>query len=185
MKKLFKKYLLQAKRNNQLVAIRTDDEDADKFSVGHLLGINDDTVSIRAINPKGQPDGVFTVRTENLYGIDLDDRYIQKLELKSNNLDKIYASNALPPFYSDGDVNFEKILLNAKESNQMIHVNFYRDLGLYGLIIEINSEEFAIKVYTSDGQPDGVSIYLIEDIKNINWDDEDIRILNILKDKNS
>jgi hypothetical protein len=96
---LVNKYLLQAKENNQLVAIRTNSEDGDQFIVGHLLHFNEDTISIKAINPKGQPDGVFTIKTEDLYGIDFDDQYIQKLELKLKNFDKIYESISLPNFY--------------------------------------------------------------------------------------
>ena len=40
-----------------------------------------------------------------------------------------------------------------------------------------------IEVYNEDGLYDGTSVFLIEDIKNINWDDEDIRLIDILKNK--
>jgi hypothetical protein len=59
----------------------------------------------------------------------------------------------------------------------------YRDLGLYGYIKEVGEEEFVIDVFTSDGIYDGISIYLIEDIKNIHWDDEDNRLVNLLIEK--
>ena len=62
MREIFKKYLINAKENNKLVAIRTNIEDADKFSVGYILGLNDETISIKAINPQGLPDGVFTIQ---------------------------------------------------------------------------------------------------------------------------
>lgn len=183
MREIFKKYLINAKENNKLVAIRTNIEDADKFSVGYILGLNDETISIKAINPQGLPDGVFTIQTKDLYGIDIDDIYIRKLEIREKNAKKIFSDIPAPSFFSDVTVNISKILLKAKDSRQLIHINFYRDIGLYGLINEINEEEFVIEVYNEDGLYDGTSVFLIEDIKNINWDDEDIRLIDILKNK--
>ena len=183
MREIFKKYLINAKENNKLVAIRTNIEDADKFSVGYILGLNDETISIKAINPQGLPDGVFTIQTKDLYGIDIDDIYIRKLEIREKNAKKIFSDIPAPSFFSDVTVNISKILLKAKDSRQLIHINFYRDIGLYGLINEIDEEEFVIEVYNEDGLYDGTSVFLIEDIKNINWDDEDIRLIDILKNK--
>ncbi len=186
METLFSKYLIQAKKNNQLVSIRTNEENADKFSVGYVLGINEETINIKAINPKGFSDGVFCIQTKDLYGIDLDDKYIKKLEVRVKGSKEIYTDISAPSFFSDGDVNFSKILLKAQENQQLIHINFYRDLGLYGFIKELNDEEFLIEVYNDQGEYDGISVFLVEDIQNINWDDEDIRVIEILrKEKNT
>ncbi len=183
MKPLILKCLKQANENNKLVSIRTNSDEASKFSVGYVLGLNDDQVSIKSISPQGMPDGVFTVKTADIYGIDMNDNYIRKLELKMLNLKTIFADTPSPSFYSDPIIDYRKILLNAKSSLQLIHVNFYRDLGLYGFIKEVGDEEFIMDVFTSDGIYDGVSVYLIEDIKNIHWDDEDIRVVNLLIEK--
>lgn len=183
MREIFEKYLNKAKEHNKLVAIRTNIENADKFSVGYILGLNDETISIKAINPQGLPDGVFTIQTKDLYGIDLDDIYIRKLEIREENSKKIFSDIPAPSFFSDVNVNISKILHKAKDSRQLIHINFYRDIGLYGLINEINDEEFVIEVYNDDGLYDGTSVFLIEDIKNIIWDDEDIRLIDIIKNK--
>jgi hypothetical protein len=181
MRAIFEKYLNKAKENNKLVAIRTNIENADKFSVGYVLGLNDETISIKAINPQGLPDGIFTILTKDLYGIDLDDIYIRKLVIREKDYKKIFSDIPAPSFFSDFDVNISKILLKAIDSRQLININFYRDIGLYGFINEMNEEEFVIEVYNEDGEYDGTSVFLIEDIKNIIWDDENIRLIHILR----
>jgi hypothetical protein len=181
MRAIFEKYLRQAKEKNKLVAIRTNVNDADKFSVGYILGLNDDTISIKAISPQGLPDGIFTIQTDDMYGIDLDDEYTRRLEAKEKNNKKIFADIPAPSFFSDADLNIGKVITKAKDAKQMIHINFYRDMGLYGFINELSDEEFVIEVYNDYGDYDGTSVYLIEDIKNINWDDEDIRLINLLR----
>lgn len=183
MRAIFEKYLNKAKEKNKLVGIRTNIENADKFSVGYILGLNDETISIKAINPQGLPDGIFTIQTKDLYGIDLDDIYIRKLEIREKNYKKIFSDIQAPSFFSDIDVNLSKILLKAKDLRQLININFYRDIGLYGFINEMNKEEFVIEVYNNEGEYDGTSVFLIEDVKNIIWDDEDIRLIDIMKNK--
>jgi hypothetical protein len=183
MNELMRKYLANAQDKGQLITIRTDHENADKCSLGHLLSFNDKTVSIKSYNANGQIDGVFTINTTDLYGIDLDDQYARKLEARIKNQETIYADSPLPSFFSDGDVNLQKLLEKAIESNQLIHVNFYRDIGLYGYIKEMNETEFVIEVYDSYGRPDGISVFLIDDIKNINWDDEVTRMVELLTKK--
>lgn len=180
MNKLMQKYLTKAQADGQMVSIRSDHEDADKFSIGYVLGFNDKTVTMKAFNPNGQIDGIFTINTADLYGIDLDDQYARKLDMRINNQETIYANLKLPSFFTDGDMNFRKLIENAKDSNQLIHINFYRDIGLYGYIKEMNENEFAIDVYDSSGRYDGTSVFLIDDIKNINWDDEDTRIIELM-----
>ncbi len=185
MKDFFRKYLEQAKNENKLVAIRTNNEDTDKFSVGYILGINDQTINIKAINPNGLPDGTFSINTTDLYGIDLDDRYLKQLATKQKFAKEIFADTPSPSFFEDGEVNIKTILEKASEKKQLIHVNFYRDLGLYGYVNEINEEEFVFEVYNDNGEYDGISVYLIEDVKNINWDDIDTRSVSIFKTNNT
>jgi hypothetical protein len=177
MNKFFEKYLKLAKEKNKLVSIRSSQEGDDKFSVGTILGINDATINIKAINPKGLPDGIFTIQTKDLYGIDINDMYIRKLELRANESKEIYKDMPAPSFFSEDNIDIRRILVKANEVRQLIHLNFYRDMGLYGFIIELNNDEFVIEVYTENGNYDGKSVYLIDDIKNINWDDEDNRIV--------
>jgi len=181
MKTLFERYLRLAKEKNQLISIRTDNENADKFSVGYVLGINDDVINIKAVNPKGQPDGVYTVQTEDIYGLDIDDKYLKRLQLKLDKQKEIFADTSVPSIFMDGEVNIRKIIEKAKEQKQLIHVNFYRDIGLYGFINEVLDDEFVIEVYDEHGEYDGISIFIIDDIRNINWDDEDIRVVDKLR----
>lgn len=183
MKPLILKNLKQAQENFKLVSIKTNNEDANKSYVGNVIGLNEEVVTIKSITPQGFPDGIITIKTIDIYGMDMNDNYIRRMELKMSNLKTIYADKACPSFFSDPINDFSKILQKAKSQLQLIHVSFYRDLGLYGYIKEVGDEEFIIDVFNSDGIYDGVSIYLIEDIKNIHWDDEDNRIVNLLIEK--
>ena len=183
MKQLIAKCLKQVQENNKLITIRTNTDDADKFNVGYILNFNDEFVTVKSINAQGLPFGVFTIKISDIYGVDMNDNYLRKLELKMLNLKTVFADTPSPSFYADPIIDFRKILLNAKSQLQMINVNFYRDLGIYGFVKEVGEEEFMLDVFNTDGIYDGVSVYLIEDIKNIYWDDEDIRMINLLIEK--
>jgi len=183
MKPLILKNLKLLQENHKLVSIKTNNDDAHKSNVGYVLGLNEEIVTIKSVTPQGFPDGIITVKTSDIYGIDMNDNYIRRLELKISNLKTIYVDTVSPSFFSDPIIDFSKILLKAKSQLQLIHVSLYRDLGLYGYIKEVGEEEFVIDVFTSDGIYDGISIYLIEDIKNIHWDDEDNRLVNLLIEK--
>lgn len=175
MNKIFREYLEKAKKENSLIAIRSNTDDTDKFSAGYVLQLTDDIISIKAINPHGLPDGVFIIKTTDLYGIDFDDRYLKRLRKRMEGSKKLFSDTPSPNFFSDSENNIRTVLEQAKEKGQMVNVNLYHDLGFYGYIQELNETEFSIKAFTEYGEYDGISIYLIEDIRNIYWDDIDIR----------
>lgn len=175
MNEIFKEYLDKAKKENKLIAIRSNTDDTDKFSAGFILSISDETISIKAINPHGLPDGIYTIKKSDLYGIDFDDKYLKRLRKRMEESKKLFSDSPSPNFFSDSESNIKTILEKAMDKKQMINVNLYHDLGFYGYIRKLSETEFSIEVFNEFGEYDGISIYLIEDIRNIYWDDIDTR----------
>lgn len=179
MNEIFKKYLEKSIKEKSLISIRSDTTDTDKFSAGYVLNLSDEVFSIKAINPHGLPDGILTIKTADLYGIDFDDIYLKRLKNRIEESKKLFSDSPSPNFFSNSESNIRITLEQAKEKRQMVNVNLYHDLGFYGYIQELTQTEFSIEVFNKYGEYDGISIYLIEDIKNIYWDDIDIREVEI------
>ncbi|WP_181307010.1 hypothetical protein [Rufibacter sp. XAAS-G3-1] len=165
------------------VTLRVNASDGPKLHFGYLLDQNEETVSIRSISQQGLPNGITIIRTTDLFGADFDDVFLRRLEIKEASLRKLYADTSVPAIFHIGNCSIEEILQQALKEENLIYVNFYQDLGLYGFIKEITETEFLIEVYNTFGQYDGLSVQLIENVKNINWDDEDTRIVRILLEK--
>jgi len=175
MEEIFIEYLEKAKKESKLISIRSNTDDTDKFSAGFVLSITDEVISIKAINPHGLPDGIFIIKKTDIYGIDFDDKYLKRLTGRMEESKKLFNNAQTPNIFLDSESDIRSILKKAMDVNQLINVNLYHDLGFYGYIQDLTENEFSIKVFDDFGEYDGISIYLIEDIKNIYWDDIDIR----------
>ncbi|MFC6998939.1 hypothetical protein [Rufibacter roseus] len=180
---LFYTLLKQAKDENKPVTLREQGPDGSKFYFGYLLDYNDDTISVRAITSQGLPNGILILKSSDLFGVDFDDIYLRRLEIKEANLRKLYADTTVPAMFHIGNCSIEEILEQAKKEEQLIYLSLYQDIGLYGFIRELTDSEFLMEVYNTSGEYDGMSVHLIENVKNINWDDEDTRIVRILWEK--
>ncbi|MBC3541189.1 hypothetical protein ACFSC6_03335 [Rufibacter sediminis] len=172
--------LQKSKEEEKPVTLRVNAADGTKLHFGYLLDHNEDTVSLRSISQQGLPNGILIIRTSDLFGVDFDDVFLRRLEVKETNLRKLYADTTVPAIFHIGNCSMEEILHQAQKEGNLIYLNFYQDLGLYGFIKEITETEFLMEVYNPYGQYDGLSVQLIENIKNINWDDEDTRIVRLL-----
>ena len=177
---LILKQLMAAKENNELVAIRSGDKGSGRYSVGYILMCTDVVVSIKAINPKGLVDGIFTIKTDDIFGLDMDDKYINRLQDKMEFSDQIYEPVEVPVFFSNEETDVKAFLEMAKDEEQLIHISLYKKIGMFGYVQDVSDEEFQLMVYNDAGEYDGVSVYYIDDIKNISWDDEDIRLVEVL-----
>ncbi|ALJ00075.1 hypothetical protein [Rufibacter tibetensis] len=180
---LFYSLLQTAKEEEKPVALRANSPDGPKLYLGYLLDHNEETISLKSLSQQGLPNGIVIIRTTDLFGVDFDDIFLRRLEVKEASLRKLYADTAVPAIFHIGNCSIEEILQQAKKEGNIIFLNLYQDLGLYGFIKEVTEAEFLIEVYNSYGQYDGMSVHLIENIKNINWDDEDTRIVRILLDR--
>ncbi|WP_207431635.1 hypothetical protein [Sabulibacter ruber] len=179
---LFYTILQQAKEEDKPVALRTHGNDGPKVYLGYLLDYNEETISVRSMTAQGLPNGILILKTTDLFGVDIDDIFLRRLEIKETNLRKIYTDTPVPALFHIGNCSMEEILQQAKKEQQLIYLYLYQDLGLYGFIKEVSETEFLIEVYNSYGQYDGLSVHLIENVKNINWEDEDTRLVRIILD---
>jgi hypothetical protein len=177
---LFQVLLKQAQDENKPAAFRINASDGPRLYLGYLLDYNEETISVRSLTTQGLPNGILVFKTPDLFGVDFDDIYLRRLEAKESNLRKLYADTSVPALFHIGNCSLEEILLQAQKEQQLIYVNLYQDLGLFGYIKELSETEFLMETYNSFGQYDGLSVHLIENIKNINWDDEDTRIVKLL-----
>ncbi|WP_205500001.1 hypothetical protein [Rufibacter psychrotolerans] len=179
---LFYTILQQAKEEDKPVALRLHAPEGPKLYLGYLLDYNEETISLRSLTQQGLPNGILILKTSDLFGVDFDDIFLRRLETKGNNLRKIYADTAVPALFHIGNCSMVEILVQAQKEQQLIYLYLYQDLGLYGFIKEVTESEFLMEVYSSYGQYDGLSVHQIENVKNINWEDEDTRIVRILLD---
>ena len=182
---LLKDILKNAKETGQLISIRTDRANCDRFSVGKIISFNEDILHFKEFTSNGQEDGIESIKMEDIFGVDIDDIYLNKIILKQKYSDYFFTKSPTPSFYSDPNTEFYQILKNAMESNQLIHISFTFDMSLYGLVRDCNEEQFLFELYNRDGHYDGKSVYFVDDIEKINWDDIPNRLIDLIRRLNT
>lgn len=180
MNRIFKEILNQSKEDEKLIAIFTDKDESSRFMVGIVVNFGFEIISIRHISPEGFPDGIKTINVEDVNRIVTDDNYLKKLEIKMDNLAEIFIEPKVPDIFNDPALGFESILKLSKEEKKLIHINFDFDSGVYGIVEDIDDEEFLLREFDSYGEYDGLAAYKTDAINDISWDDEDNRTVEIL-----
>ena len=174
---MFKEYLLLASEKNQPISIYTDKDNTEKFAFGFVQGISDDCLLIASITKYGLYDGYVIKKLEDIYRLEVDDKYGKKLR-------KLYLLHKQK--HSKIDLASKNIvcdLLQHAYKNRLIvtlelHDSNYDDLQ--GFVMEIPSDLIVIKQLDSYGNNDGTSMISLEDITHIACDSENEMTLKLL-----
>jgi len=79
-----------------------------------------------------------------------------------------------------------KILEDSKKNNKLISLSLYGDVGYWcGVIQDYNENFVELKHYTKYGDIDGIAIERISDIERIDIEDDHLKAMAILIEKNS
>ncbi|OUJ74452.1 hypothetical protein [Hymenobacter crusticola] len=179
MGNLLTELLESARVERRIVTVRTNPSEPSRFALGYIVEHNDETVMLKMVNPNGLLHGVRAIRKGEIFQLDYDDRYIRNVELKENNLDKIYGRVKSPNFVEETYLTMPEILTKSKQLRHVIYFHTYSGMNYYGMVSRLTDDEFIADCYNEYGEPDGTSVFRLDDIKSIVWSDEDTRAIEL------
>ncbi len=161
-----------------MLGVRTS-RTGDRFSVGYIISFSDELLMLRVINRDGMQTGIQSYDMVDIYQLDFDDRYIRNIELKEDNLDKVYAGLKSPSFMEQEYLSIPLLLGRAKEAQQLVFLTTKIGHDLYGYIRQFTEQEILVECYTEYGEDDGLTVIQVENIQSFIWSDEDTRMIEL------
>jgi hypothetical protein len=175
---LFSDLLRRAQKEKRMLGVRTT-QSGDRFSVGYIINFSDEVLMLRVINRDGMQTGIQSYDIADIYQLDFDDRYIRNIELKEDNLDKVYAGLKSPVFMEQEYLSIPLLLGRAKDVQQLVFLTTRIGHDLYGYILEFTEQEILLECYTEYGEADGLTVIQVENIQSFIWSDEDTRMIEL------
>ena len=166
-------------RNKKIVLLYTNAEQTQIFSAGIISEIFDNEVIISHYLPNGKYDGYIVKRISDIYKIETDSKYAEKIEI----LSKINETkhDQLCRVKENG---FSTLLTYAYETKKVVTIELV-DSGnndAIGFVQQINDKYCTISMLDDYGENDGVSVFNIEDISHLSCDGDDEFVLKQLHD---
>lgn len=164
------KILFELYSSKKPASIYTDCEETSKFHFGYVLAVNEKEIALQLISPDGEDDGLTVINTENVFRVETDGQYSEKMKkLCSENAIHLYE---LP--INNDDIS-ESVLLSAVKKKQVVSIELldsgYDDVT--GFVESISDGECKIRLIDEYGCEDGYSYISVEDITKISCDTQD------------
>lgn len=154
--------------NRTLVAIRLVNQSWDEYTVGYILFVGPEHVLIDEVDENGRSIGSAEIQYKEILGIDIDDRYLRRLERigKEMRIDQNDSGNVL--YRKDGNF-WEGIRLIERRK---IIVTFFFDNESYatGILMEISKQFFSFRSIGVEGDEDGLAYRLIKNLTGFRYD---------------
>ena len=178
MADLFSAIIKRAQAEKRLLGVRTSQAEG-RFSVGYVINHSDEIIMLRVINRDGMQTGIQSFNMEDVYQFDFDDRYIRNIELKEDNLDKVYAGMKSPAFMEQEYLTTPLLLSRASQAQQLVYLATQAGPDLYGYVRQFSEEEALLECFTEYGEPDGLTVIRVDNIRHFVWGDEDTRMIEL------
>jgi hypothetical protein len=175
-----KKYLKELMRDQRLCCVYLDDRDLTKFSVGYVIGADDEFFLVEAIDPSGNADGLFAAVIEHIVKIEVEDAYAKRIKKLFYHKRQSRYEN----FSCGGDI-LGGMLQYAQKHKKICSFELC-DSGkkdIVGYVSEFDEEGETVKVQAldGDGQDDGVTIADVGTVTEFGFDSAEELKLEILK----
>ena len=166
MKDLFLKLFETSKAEGKLISIRTDIDDVSRFAAGYIQEYDDTMVYLRSIDPEGNDDGYTYIKTEEIYQVDYNNRYLKRLQLLIGKKAELITPTCIVERKHDENYLIS-LIKKAIQDNLIISINSINDYSLLGYVKEMDDSYLQFQVITDDGDDDGITVIRIEDIERI------------------
>lgn len=160
------------------VAVYTDCEDTGRFSCGYISAVTQDELLLSAVSPAGRYDGFLIVRTEDVFALERDSRYTDKI-------DRLYrARGQRHPAVEvgRGESLTAAVLRHAQREHMVVTIELW-DSGLddvQGFVGTVGDKTVTIRQLDDGGKSGGEIEILPEAITALMCDEENGQALKIL-----
>lgn len=175
-------FLKRSLINKTFASVFTNSEQPDKCSVGFVGALTEGHVLINHVTYTGLSDGFAIRRVEDIFRIDFDGQYEQKLE-KLYFLQKQFHQELITSPISNEINLFKEVLVNSQRSGRVVDICIdYTESqeDVIGRVKEVNDIEVVISRISQEGKDDGESVLFLNDIIKLNCDSQDEHILQLL-----
>lgn len=173
--------LKESMKNKKIVSIYTNKEETSKFSVGYIIGVDDNYYIIALISPSGMYDGYRIALISDIYRIAYDGKYENSIQQLYNYKNQTHTTiNLSKSNLINNFIDF------AKEKKLVITLELCNSeaMDVQGYVKELKEREVYINCIDSYGESDGDSVIDLESVSLIVCDSEDESILKTMSQMN-
>lgn len=164
---MFRKLILNALKEKTLIGFRTFYQEWDEEFIGFVSKCDNGKLSVDEIDEYGQKTGCLTINIDDIVSMNIDDRYLKRLNFLNKSFNKHISSDKIT-FYGD---NIELInYLKMKDMNGLIITFLFEDnFYVTGKFVEIDNYHIKIENIGNEGDNDGHSIHLVKNLIGIEY----------------
>lgn len=174
-----KEMLENFKKNKKLVSLYSNVESKDAFNVEFIVDYDSKFLLLNSISEYGKYDGILLIYIDDIFRIDIDSNYENKLLRLLNNKEITNYK-----FKKIGSC-IEKLFNYAKENNSIISISFFDSdykSDVIGKVKSYNTNLVEICCYDEYGKVDGISYINISEINYASLDSLDEKMItNLIK----
>ncbi len=170
METLLVKMIKEAEKAENIIAIRTDENENDKFSAGFVVGLTDDYLWLKSITPEGRYDGYIMIFVQSVYEASVNDEYLKNLQILYNKQQQTENTEIIKPLLAGNDIS--EYLQLCKDNKTLVTIQTEFDYSLTGYILSVDEEFYIIDTLNEYAKADGESCCKQENIHSLNIDTE-------------
>ncbi len=167
--------LQKSKENKEIISIWQYNGDKGSI-VGYVTEISEEYIGFRHFNRFGKQDGIMFIKLANIKTIDFNDDYTRVMECLIQYADIIDKPSNFSINLNKSDYwQYNAVLQFYKAKDQMASFEINGGEFFTGFVKEVSEEDFVLNCVAKNGEDLGTSLYRIEDITEIRFDDIDDR----------
>ena len=181
VKDLLNELLDESERKQTLLSIYDNRDDIDKFYVGYIVEIFDDSILLYSYDENGEEDGCLLIRLVDIFKIEKESAYLNGLNIlvKQNASTDRGLNNK---FKNDEKEGIAEVVSVCHEKKILVTVKLIYEDFIAGYIVGKDDEYLLIEKYSKNGARDGYNLIWCRDIQNIHFDGkEEKNLIKLLK----
>ncbi|SHF13925.1 hypothetical protein SAMN05444392_10882 [Seinonella peptonophila] len=176
--------LEQSIKDTEVVNVFSNQYEPNAASVGFIDQLSENQFLMKHITPEGLSDGYMIRRIDDIFRVDLNGEYEQRLRLlydlrNQHHEDFIQIS-------VDSQTNlFREALMVAQKKNLIVSIcidEAEEQADITGFVKHINMEEICISKVSFNGLEDGESFLYVKDLVKLNCDTTEEKLLKVVYD---
>ncbi len=160
--------------SDELISVHTDFDESDIFTLGYLIGIDENNVLMNMVDRYGEENGFCIINLADIYNFELDKMYSGKIEklFKLKEQKRQYISNS----DSNAIVNFLK---HAFDNHLLIQVN--EDDYYIGYVKDFSDQVLTTEKIDNYGDEIGISSLDMNNVNSLKCQTKYLRDIELIR----
>ena len=156
--------LKQLKELDKYVSIYTFDDDKDRFWFGKIEALDEEFLLLRLYHVTGAPDGLKMLPVDDIFRVEFDDKYSERMKKLIGNVDSIPSGITEPVLISTVEY--------CKTAGRVTTFSLTEDDNedVTGVVEAVTDDVVTVKQIDYNGEQDGYTSFRLSDICHIEID---------------